>query len=328
VRSPAEPGSNLTLRRYRGGDDLAGMAALINARDERDGVGGEHVTAEAMADVYNHLQRCDPDTDLVVAEDGDGAMVGYARVQWDDWTEGVRSYWMIFENDPSRPDVETELLDWAEARALAVAVERPAARRRLHAEAMVGSRREALLVGRGLRPIRYSAIMIRPHLDSIPDRPLPAGVAARPVVDGDLRAIWEADIEAFRDHFGYVEQTEADWEKFRDSARRGTELWQVAWAGDVVVAQVRTHETPGEAERIGRRRAWTEDISTRREWRRQGIASALICNSLRQLRDLGFDEAALGADTRSLTGAFDLYASLGYEQVTLGAIYERVIDEE
>ena len=94
------------------------MAALINARDERDGIGGEHVTAEAMADVYNHLQRCNPETDVVVIEADDGTVAGYARVQWNDWEGGVRSYWMVFENDPGRPQIEAELLDWAEARAL------------------------------------------------------------------------------------------------------------------------------------------------------------------------------------------------------------------
>ena len=313
------------MRRFRSPDDLAGMAALINARDERDGTGGPHVTAEAMADIYNHLQRCDPDTDIVVVETDAGDIAGYARVQWDDWAEGIRSYWMAFEAEPDPPDIQTDVLDWAEARALAVADEHPADRRRLHAEAQVGTPRETALLARGFRPIRYSAIMIRPDLTDIPDRPLPEGLTTRPVRPDDLRAIWEADIEAFRDHFGYVEQTEHDWEKFRDTAERGTDLWQVAWAGDLVVGQVRTYEDPGEAERIGRRRGWTEDISTRREWRGKGVASALICASLRQLRDLGFDEAALGADTESLTGAFDLYASLGYEQVTLGALYEREI---
>ncbi|MGH9117949.1 MAG: GNAT family N-acetyltransferase [Acidimicrobiales bacterium] len=107
--------------------------------------------------------------------------------------------------------------------------------------------------------------------------------------------------------------------------RRGTELWQVAWAGEEVVGQVRTHANPGEAGRLGRRRGWTEDISTSRAWRRRGVASALICNSLRQLRELEFDEAGLGADTENLSGAFDLYASLGYRQVSLRAVYERPI---
>jgi ribosomal protein S18 acetylase RimI-like enzyme len=313
------------MRRFRNPDDLAGMAALINARDDRDGTGGPHVTVEAMADIYNHLQRCDPETDIVVVETGRGAIAGYARVEWGDWAEGFRSYWIVFEADPDPPEIQTEILDWAEGRALAIAAAQPAERPRIHAEALVGTPREAALLDRGFRPIRYSAMMVRPDLTDIPERPLPDGLTTRPVRPDDLRAIWEADIEAFRDHFGYVEQTEHDWEKFRDTAERGTELWQVAWEGDLVVGQVRTYESPGEAERIGRRRGWTEDISTRREWRKRGVASALICASLRQLRGLGFDEVALGAETENLTGAFDLYTSLGYRQVNLGAVYERAI---
>jgi ribosomal protein S18 acetylase RimI-like enzyme len=69
----------------------------------------------------------------------------------------------------------------------------------------------------------------------------------------------------------------------------------------------------GEAEDLGRRRAWTEDISTRREWRGKGVASALIAASLRQLAGLGFDEAALGVDLDNPTGALGVYQRMGYE---------------
>ena len=36
---------------------------------------------------------------------------------------------------------------------------------------------------------------------------------------------------------------------------------------------------------FGRRRAWTEHISTARAWRKRGIATAVVCASLRQLGD-------------------------------------------
>ena len=29
-----------------------------------------------------------------------------------------------------------------------------------------------------------------------------------------MRTIWEADVEAFRDHWGYVEPTDEDYERF------------------------------------------------------------------------------------------------------------------
>jgi ribosomal protein S18 acetylase RimI-like enzyme len=158
----------------------------------------------------------------------------------------------------------------------------------------------------------WSAVMVRSHLRDIPDVPLPEGLEIRPVVEDDLRAIWESDIEAFRDHRGYTEQNETDWVRFAVDAARGTSLWQVAWAGDAVVGQVRTRVNDGEAEARGRRRAWTEDISTRRDWRGKGVASALLAASLRQLSSLGFEEAALGVDLDNPTGALGVYERMGY----------------
>jgi len=173
----------------------------------------------------------------------------------------------------------------------------------------------------------YSAIMVRPHLDEIPDRRLPPNVELRPVEDAHLRAIWESDIEAFRDHRGYVEQTENDWKEFLDEvSAQDRSLWQVAWAGDRVVGQVRSYAIGAENERTGRRRAWTEEITTDRAWRGQGIATALICASLRQLTERGYDEAALGVDTENPSKAFHIYESLGYEQAALYALYERRLD--
>ncbi len=63
---------------------------------------------------------------------------------------------------------------------------------------------------------------------------------------------------------------------------------------------------------LGQQRGWTEDISTRRDWRKQGVARALICASLRELKTRGMTEAALGVHTENPTGAFQLYESLGY----------------
>jgi ribosomal protein S18 acetylase RimI-like enzyme len=300
------------------------MAALRNARIKRDGE-GEFASVESMAEQYTHLQRCDADTDIAIAEDG-GVIVGYARTTWVDVAEGFRDYWLIVEADITRPDAETTLIDWCEQRALAIAADHPAGNQRLVAEAADGGERQRRLVERGFSPLRYFATMIRSDLDDVPERPLPDGVAIRSVIDDDLRPIWEAATEALRDHFGYVEQTDADWAMFVDSTtERGTSLWQVAWAGTDVVGQVRTYFNEGDAELCGRRRAWTEEISTHRDWRGRGVASAVICASLRQLRELGFDEAALGVDTENPTGAYNLYESLGYRVAATEVVYHRPI---
>ena len=299
------------------------MATLRNARVLRDGH-GEYTRVSAMEEQYSHLQRCDPATDIIVAQCAD-EVVGYARTTWDDTVEGVRDHWLIVEADPAIAQLDEAMMSWCEERAQAVAATMTGARQ-LVTEALDGSSRQQQLVARGFSPLRYGAIMVRPTLADIPERPLPDGLTVRRVTEGALRAIWEADAEAFRDHRGYVEPTEQDWAMFCEAAGvQGTALWQVAWSSGEVVGQVRTYADPGDIELFGVRRAWTENISTRRAWRTQGVASALICASLRQLDELGFEQAILGVDTENPNGAFGLYESLGYAVVAMEAMYHRPI---
>jgi ribosomal protein S18 acetylase RimI-like enzyme len=322
VTAEATATDGVTLRPWRRAD-LSAMADVINARITAEG-DGEHVTEASIAEQYDHLQRCDPLTDIVVAESADGTVVGYARTAWSDVRDGHREFWIVNEARDDVPEAHQLLFDWTVARATALATEHDHPRKRLRAFAAVGGRRHELLTAAGFEPIGYSANMVRTGLHEVAECPLPSGVVVRPVVDDHLRVIWEADVEAFRDHPGFVEPDEDDWGRFLDEAAAAdTNLWKVAWDGDAVVGQVRTRVQEGEAERIGRRRAWTEEISTRKDWRRRGVASALITSSLRQLAALGFDEAALSADIDSDTGSFRLYESLGYREVLRSAMLTR-----
>ena len=61
-------------------------------------------------------------------------------------------------------------------------------------------RQRIIVEAGGFTAYSWSAVMVRPSLADVPALALPAGVAVRPVEPGDLRAIWEADVEAFRDH--------------------------------------------------------------------------------------------------------------------------------
>ncbi|HET9546852.1 MAG TPA: GNAT family N-acetyltransferase, partial [Desertimonas sp.] len=298
------------------------MAEIINARIVADGE-GEPVTESSLAETYDHLQRCDPATDIVVAE-ANGEVVGYARTGWNDVVAtGHREFWVANGALESVSGLERTLIDWAIQRAIENAASHTHDPKRLRAFAAVGGARHALFLDAGFETTGFSATMVRTALDDVPDRALPAGLVTRPVVHADLRAIWEADVDAFRDDDDFVEQTEEDWERFGDEAARGVALWKVAWDGEDVVGQVRTRVAEGEAARIGRRRAWTEEISTRRDWRRRGVASALITASLRQLAELGFDEAALSADIDAASGSFRLYESLGYREVIRHAMMVR-----
>lgn len=309
----------VTLREWRR-DDLAAMADLINARVDVEGV-GEFATADVMAELYDNMRNCDVVTDIVVAVDGSGRLVGYARACWFDMvTSGRRNHYCAWEADAGVDGLDAAMAGWTIERNRAVAqanrVAGPVPDCRLVAHATAGTRRAAVLDAAGLHPESWSVYMSRPITpgDRTSGRALPGGVEIRPVDDGQLRAIWDADVDAFREDRDFFEQDETDFGRFVAEAAGGTDLWQVAWAGDVVVGQVRTHVTPGESERRGVRRAWTENISTRAAWRKQGVASALITASLAQLADLGFDEACLGADVDNPLDPLGLYESLGYRR--------------
>ena len=165
--------------------------------------------------------------------------------------------------------------------------------------------------------------MVRDLSDPIPDVELPAGIEIRPVVAADHRAIWDADAEAFRDHWQAGERTEADFASWFGEPDLDTSLWRVAWDGDEVAASVMTYIWPSENEALGQRRGWLEHISTRRPWRRRGLASALIASALRGLRDAGMTEAALGCDAENPTGALRVYEASGFRRTRTGVSYRK-----
>ena len=78
---------------------------------------------------------------------------------------------------------------------------------------------------------------------------------------------------------------------------------------------------------FGRSRGYAEDIAVRRPWRRRGIASALLANSLLALQARGLAEAALGVDTEN-PRALALYERLGFTTVSEWITFRRSWPDE
>jgi len=122
----------------------------------------------------------------------------------------------------------------------------------------------ALIRGAAFEPVTYAAEMARPSVDDLPAHQLPDSVEIRPVSEDQLRAIWEAEAEAFRDHWGYVEPTEASYDRFLAFPYNDLTLWRVAWDDEGVAGQVRSFIDTAQNVEHGRQRGWTEAISTGR----------------------------------------------------------------
>jgi ribosomal protein S18 acetylase RimI-like enzyme len=178
----------------------------------------------------------------------------------------------------------------------------------------------------GYEPIRHFFEMLKRDVDSTAEDALPAGLELRPVIDGDMRRIFDAEAEAFRDHWGHREWSDEIFAELVSDPDLDTSLWRVAWDGDEVAGVVTTFVFAEENATLGLSRAWLAHVSVRRPWRRRGLASALILSACVGLRERGIAEAALGVDSANLTGALGLYENLGFAVARRATTYRRALE--
>ena len=318
--------AGLVLRHLRPPDDYAPMNAIANAIRAAEG-DDFYTTDDQFQKFYENLSGCDATTDVAIAE-RDGRVVGYGRAATHQELDGTRIYEVIPFVDPkiAGQAVFTAMIDAIEARARAIAADHPAGPK--HFETFGGDlapERDALLQARGYEAVRFFYSMVRPNVDDVPDAPLPSGLEIREVLPEHMPAIWAADQEAFRDHWGYSPSSESDYQLFLTDPVTDTSLWRIAWDGDEIAGQVRSYINATENERHGRLRGYTEFISVRRPWRRRGLARALIAANFPLLRARGMTEAALGVDTENTSGALRVYEGCGFRPVSRSATYRKPV---
>jgi mycothiol synthase len=327
VALPEIPG--LVFRHLRPPDDYPAMNATANANRAADGDQFPS-SLEDFSNFYTHLSNSDPARDVLIVEIG-GSIVGYARCAWSSEFGGDRIYETVcfLHPDWHRRGIGGAMLAAIEARIRQIAADQPNdGKRFVQAEANDAALgREALLRSAGFAPARHGFTMIRPTLDDQSDASLPDGLEIRDVRPEHMRAIWDADQEAFRDHWGSGQWTEEDYQRFLTDPTQGdTTLWRIAWDGDQVAGQVRSFINAEENRQFGRRRGWVENISVRRPWRHRGLARALMAASFPLLRARGMADGALTVDTENLSGALRVYESVGFRAVHRSTTYRRQLD--
>lgn len=321
----------LKWRGFRGVVDYPGMLQVIHRSAEADGL----ERAEKLEDItnnYAHLHHCDPYQDMQFAE-VDGVAVGYTRCWWEVDGSGK---WIGFLFGAVLPEwrhkgIGSQLLRFGEQRLEQIASQlkavgelpREAACLLDNEVQSTETDRMHLLEESGYEAVRYAFSMVRPDLQDIPDLKLPVGLEIRPAKPEHLRQIWEASNIAFRDHWGYIPDPWEAFEQMVNSPDHDPTLWRVAWHGDEVAGMVLSFIDKDENEKFGRKRGYTENICVKREWRKQGVASALIAMSLVALKERGMTEAGLGVDAENISGALHLYERMGYRMVKRMTIYRK-----
>lgn len=140
----------------------------------------------------------------------------------------------------------------------------------------------------------------------------------------DLRAIIQADVDAFRDHWGYVEQPiedlEKKWHHWIDNEPDITpEGWLLAMDGEEIagisLCRQREYTDPD--------MGWVNSLGVRRPYRKKGLGLALLRQSFSMFYENGRKSAGLGVDADNLTGATRLYEKAGMSVQRNDMVFEK-----
>ena len=322
--SPDIPG--LTFYYYRGKEDHPVIIEVFNACKGQDGF--EYtMTLAGVNHHFAHIQRCDPFSDMIFAEVA-GEPIGYTRVGWYPESGGDHIYYALGWIKPNwrRKGIGTALLKHNERRIREIAADHPPESPKFfqndHNDKQQGV--AALLKAHGYEEVRWGYEMERPIDDPLPEAQMPKGLEVRPVQEEHYRPIYEAENESFRDHWGHVELTEDEYQRWlSDPVSFTPHLWKVAWDGDQVAGMVLNFLNEEENREYDRKRGYTENISVRRPWRRRGLAKSLLVQSIAMFRDMGMEETALGVDTQNPNHALDLYQGVGYKVARKDTTYRK-----
>lgn len=329
--APAVAFPAFTWRALRVADSSAIMALLfaVAQADQR-------MLSWTEADLRQELSdpACVLETDSLAAFTAEGAVVAFARVFLNPQLTVAddRRAHIDCEVDPVHRNsaLLNALLDWAEARAqqrlaalggtTRVCAIRVACQDNL-------TERIALFEARGYRSTRAFYRMRRDLHQPIPKKPLPEGLTALPYSPEWETRAFDAFEEAFSDHWGFEPTTIDEWRMYtvRLSSFRA-DLTLLAISGEDVVGFSINRVHPEENARSGLQQGWIGQLGTRRAWRKRGLATALLCHSMRLFKNAGLTHAGLGVDAENLTGALALYERLGFYTVKRNVVLEKSVE--
>lgn len=308
--------THVELRPFSGPDDVPALHRILNREFEFDGVPSRESENDMRAWLAHASESFDAVRDVTLAL-VDGEPVAFAERSWVDTTDGLREYRINGAVLPEwrRRGIGTQLLLDNERRSRELAAGHETDRPRVMGSWMSDRQvaRTALLQRHGYEPVRWFFDMTRELSEPIPDIAMPDGLEVRPVTMDNVRTVWRADVEAFQDHWGGFDSSDAQLQRWMESESFDLTLWLIAWDGDEVAGGVINGIHPEENAAVGVERGWLHSVFTRRPWRKRGLASALIARSLVLLKERGLAQGVLGVDADNPSGALGLYERIGFK---------------
>ena len=308
-------------------DDVESTMVLFN-RWSRSVVGRDEFTAASALRNEWMSPGFDPATDIRLVIAPNNQIVGLIEV----WTNSkpLVHPWMSGCVDPDYENlgIATWLLHWAEQRALQ---ELPNLLAELRFAPRLGVFREAEKSRKLFEGLGYGRIRSSYHMQIEMDEPVsapefPEGIILRTYQPGiDAEAVYRAQTDSFRDHFGFVE------EPFEDGLDHFKHFWeQPGFDPSLLFLAIDgpSREIAGislcpshsiDDPELG----WVSTLGVCRPWRKRGIGLALLRHSFNEFYRRGMRKVGLGVDAENLTGALRLYENAGMHVQQVFDMYEK-----
>lgn len=308
-------------------DDAAELSALFNAIAEADGT-PERLSERSMRHELESYYD-PPEERTLVVRDPDKTIVSYATVysrRAD--AEELRAYVNVHVAPTWRDrGLEDPITDWAIGAATESLEDAPVERRFVCA--WLYKKQEAAsarFAARGFVPIRHWWEMERPLNSPIKSQP-EDGFTLVPWGDEHDEATRLVHNNAFADHWGSAPMDEDAWKKqLLDNPSFIRKRSVVAIGDGDVVGYATVEEYPEDWEAAGHREAWVGTLGVQREWRKRGIATALLTRTMLAMRDDDIEVAKIGVDSDSPSGAQHLYQSVGFVTKVTGITWQLELD--
>jgi mycothiol synthase len=292
--------------------DLDEVAALLEAWELAHFGEAEATRSEIQfgwGAAWFDLER---DTRLIHGTDGE--LAAYAEHSTPDPSQRFEVF------GPVRPGYEGQglgsaILDWAEDRTRSRL--EPGSEVRLWNSAPAGdSGATRLLDAYGYQPIRTFRQMTIDLDESFDAGPAPEGIAVRPFEAADGPAAFAVVDAAFATHFGYWKETFEEWW----TQQQADETWDptlglVAKHGSSIVG----YSNNGVIDGTG----YVYELGVLPDRQGRGIGRTLLRHALAMFAVRGIPRGRLGVDTENVTGALELYESVGMVPVREHRVFEK-----
>lgn len=310
--APTVSHSPITLR-AASLDDVEAATRLLNLCAV-DQTGAPEFTAQDLMMEWQS-PGFNPARDIRLVEGPDGQLIGYIEV-WTTPEPPVTPWvWGRVHPDFEGQGIGSALMDWAEERARQAIPEVPEGARVAMQSGTLSNHAPsiALFEDRGMKLIRHFWRMTM-DLEQAPPAPQPLeGIAIVSFEQhADALAVYRAFDEAFKDHWGHLDQPEEQgFERFKHFTLQAPDfdpsLWFIALQDEQIAGVVLCSPRVTEDPEMG----WVNILAVRRPWRRTGLGSALLLHAMGEFHRRGQQRVGLGVDASSLTSATRLYEKVG-----------------